>query len=164
MILILCCSSCHTFENNANIAVYNIAVERHYSGKFTTLFPSAYIFDHNTVTSSDAYVCERKYFVHEDRSLHNVTMALALPANTLPPAQPVYVLRGHAAAIHTILFFRGNTRILTGDAEGWIVIWSVAIKRPVAVWRAHEATILGAQMWEEDKIITYVLFYSMRLD
>jgi hypothetical protein len=81
-------------------------------------------------------------------------MTAALPAATLPPAQPVYVLRGHGAAIHTLLFFRSNTRLLTGDAEGWIVIWSVAIRRPTAVWRAHEASILGAQLWGHDKLIT----------
>jgi len=81
-------------------------------------------------------------------------MPAALPATTKPPAQPVYVLRGHGAAIHTLLFFRSNTRLLTGDAEGWIVIWSVAIRRPTAVWRAHKASILGAQVWGDDKLIT----------
>lgn len=81
-------------------------------------------------------------------------MRPALPPSTLPPAQPIYVLRGHGAAIHTLLFFRENSRLLTGDADGWIVIWSVAIKRPVAVWRAHEATLLGAETWDEDKLIT----------
>lgn len=74
--------------------------------------------------------------------------------SALPPAQPAYVLRGHAAAIHTLLFFRTNTRLLTGDADGWAVIWSVPIKRPVAVWRAHTATILGAALWDEDKLVT----------
>lgn len=83
-------------------------------------------------------------------------MTPALPSSTLPPAQPVYVLRGHRAAIHTLLFFRGNSRLLTGDADGWVVVWSLAIKRSVAVWRAHEATVLGAEVWHEDKLITSV--------
>jgi len=85
---------------------------------------------------------------------HDSEMPAALPATTLPPAQPVYVLRGHGAAIHTLLFFRSNTRLLTGDAEGWIVIWSVATRRPTAVWRAHEASILGAQIWGDNKLLT----------
>lgn len=45
--------------------------------------------------------------------------------------------------------------MLTGDAEGWIVLWSLTIKRPVAVWRAHEGSILGASAWGSDKIITH---------
>lgn len=72
------------------------------------------------------------------------------------PAQPAYVLRGHAAQIHAVLFLRANLRILTGDAEGWVVLWSTTTKRAVAVWRAHQNSILGFGAWDEDRIITYV--------
>jgi hypothetical protein len=51
---------------------------------------------------------------------------------------------------------RSNSRLVTGDADGWIVIWSLVTKRPVAVWRAHEGTLLGARSWGEDKLITCV--------
>lgn len=74
----------------------------------------------------------------------------------LPPAQPAYVLRGHAAQIHAVCFMRANSRLVTGDADGWVVIWSLVTKRPVAVWRAHEGTLLGARSWGEDKLITCV--------
>jgi ASTRA-associated protein 1 len=75
---------------------------------------------------------------------------------SLPPAQPAYILRGHAAQIHSVSFMRSNTRLVTGDADGWIVVWSLATKRPVAVWRAHEGTLLGASSWGSDKLVTCV--------
>ena len=77
--------------------------------------------------------------------------------STLPPAQPAYVLRGHTAQIHAVHFFRNNLRLLSGDAEGWVILWSVTIKRAVVVWRPHTAPILGLGSWAEDKIITLVL-------
>lgn len=73
---------------------------------------------------------------------------------SLPPAQPAYILRGHAAQIHSTSFIRSNSRLVTGDAEGWIVIWSLATKRPTAVWRAHEGVILGAEAWGQNLLIT----------
>ncbi|KAL2070609.1 hypothetical protein VTL71DRAFT_13635 [Oculimacula yallundae] len=73
----------------------------------------------------------------------------------LPPAQPAYILRGHGSQIHSTTFIRSNSRLVTGDAEGWIVVWSLATKRAVAVWRAHEGAILGASAWGLEKIITH---------
>ncbi|RDW80529.1 hypothetical protein BP5796_05227 [Coleophoma crateriformis] len=73
----------------------------------------------------------------------------------LPPAQPSYILRGHASQIHCACFIRSNKRLVSGDADGWIVIWSLDIKRPLAVWRAHEGAILGADTWGPDKLITH---------
>ncbi|KAK4936376.1 Astra associated protein 1 Asa1, partial [Elasticomyces elasticus] len=80
---------------------------------------------------------------------------LQIKASTLPPAQPTYVLRGHGAQIHAVSFLRHNTRLLTGDAEGWVVLWSVALKRAVAVWRAHQGSILGLQSWGVDRTMTH---------
>ncbi|KAH8593499.1 WD domain-containing protein [Bisporella sp. PMI_857] len=74
---------------------------------------------------------------------------------SLPPAQPAYILRGHAAQIHSTSFIRGNSQLVSGDADGWIIIWSIAIKRPVAVWKAHEGAILGAQAWGDERLITH---------
>ncbi|KAF2838900.1 WD40 repeat-like protein [Patellaria atrata CBS 101060] len=75
--------------------------------------------------------------------------------SNLPPAQPTYILRGHNAQIHSLTFLRRNSRLLTGDADGWVVLWGVASKRPVAVWRAHEGSILGIAEWSKDQIITH---------
>ncbi|CZR63399.1 related to ASTRA-associated protein 1 [Phialocephala subalpina] len=73
----------------------------------------------------------------------------------LPPAQPAYILRGHGSQISTTAFIRANTRLLTGDSDGWIVVWSLAIKRPVTVWKAHEGSILGINAWGSEKLITH---------
>lgn len=56
---------------------------------------------------------------------------------------------------------RQNMRLVTGDADGWIVIWSLATKRAVAVWRAHEGTLLGARSWGSDKLITHGKDYKL---
>lgn len=73
---------------------------------------------------------------------------------SLPPAQPAYILRGHASQIHSTAFIRSNSRLVSGDADGWLVIWSLATKRPTAVWKAHEGVILGASAWGRDRLIT----------
>jgi WD40 repeat protein len=73
---------------------------------------------------------------------------------SLPPAQPAYILRGHAAQIHSTTFIRANSRLVTGDADGWIVLWSMATKRATAVWRAHEGAILGCAEWGQNTLIT----------
>ena len=74
----------------------------------------------------------------------------------LPPAQPAFILRGHSAQIHALHFTHGNTRLLTADAEGWVVSWNIASKRPVAVWQAHDQAILSVGSWSSDRIITCV--------
>jgi hypothetical protein len=73
---------------------------------------------------------------------------------SLPPAQPLYVLRGHAAQVHALRFLRGNSRLFSGDAEGWTILWDVATKRAVAVWKAHGSAILGLGVWGEDVLLT----------
>lgn len=85
------------------------------------------------------------------------TSSLHITQNgTLPPAQPTYVFRGHVAQIHAVGFLRNNLRLLSGDAEGWVILWDLTIKRPVAVWRPHSASILGLGSWDDDKILTFV--------
>ena len=81
-------------------------------------------------------------------------MAIERQASLLPPAQPSYILRGHASQIHSAQFVRQNSRLLTGDAEGWVVYWNVETKRALAVWKAHDGPILGTAEWGRDKIIT----------
>jgi WD40 repeat protein len=73
----------------------------------------------------------------------------------LPPAQPAYILRGHKAQIHALQFLRGNSRLLSGDTEGIIILWDVAVKRAKAVWRGHAGGILGLGIWGDDKIISH---------
>ncbi|KAI9789828.1 MAG: ASTRA complex subunit [Peltula sp. TS41687] len=86
-------------------------------------------------------------------SSSNSNQAMAFPKP--PPAQPVYILRGHTAAIHSVEFIRGNTRLVSGDADGWVVSWDVATKRAAGVWKAHDNAILRTTAWGSDKIITH---------
>ncbi|KAM3515953.1 hypothetical protein MY11210_000493 [Beauveria gryllotalpidicola] len=68
---------------------------------------------------------------------------------------PVNILRGHKSQIHAAAFVRGNDRLATGDADGYVMLWDLAIMRPKAVWRAHESAILAIRGWGNDKIITH---------
>jgi WD40 repeat protein len=70
------------------------------------------------------------------------------------PPQPKSILRGHKASIHAAAFVRANERLLTGDADGFVVAWDLTIMRPRAVWRAHTNAILGLDSWGHDRIIT----------
>lgn len=72
----------------------------------------------------------------------------------LPP-QPRAILRGHKAQVHAAAFIWSNQRLLTGDADGFVVAWDLAIMRPTAVWQAHGDAILGIAGWAPDKIITH---------
>ncbi|KAH7116015.1 WD40-repeat-containing domain protein [Dendryphion nanum] len=60
-------------------------------------------------------------------------MAVERQAAALPPAQPTYIFRGHTAHIHSVQILHQNTRLLTGDADGWLVLWKLESKRPLAL-------------------------------
>ncbi|KAL8946376.1 MAG: hypothetical protein Q9222_007217 [Ikaeria aurantiellina] len=66
-----------------------------------------------------------------------------MPSEPLAPIQPSFVLRGHSAQVHAVRFIQGNSRLISADAEGWVVSWNLSFKRPVAVWKAHSNAILG---------------------
>ncbi|CAN8101894.1 unnamed protein product [Discula destructiva] len=71
------------------------------------------------------------------------------------PPQPKSILRGHKAQVHAAAFLRSNERLLTGDADGFVVAWDLTIMRPRAVWQAHQNAILGIAGWGPDKVITH---------
>lgn len=79
---------------------------------------------------------------------------MAARLDDLPP-QPTAVLRGHKAQVHAAAFYRANERLLTGDAEGYVVSWDLTTMRPRAVWQAHQNAILGLAGWGPDKVITH---------
>jgi WD40 repeat protein len=70
------------------------------------------------------------------------------------PAQPKSILRGHKSQVHAAAFVRGNERLVTGDADGFVVAWDLTIMRPSAVWQAHSNAILGTAGWGRDRLIT----------
>ncbi|KAK4870412.1 hypothetical protein LT330_004760 [Penicillium expansum] len=66
-------------------------------------------------------------------------------AQAQSPAAPIYILRGHASPIHALHIYSQNLRLVSGDANGWIVVWDLVTKRPVTAWKAHEGAILEAR-------------------
>ncbi|RMZ76717.1 hypothetical protein DV737_g4719, partial [Chaetothyriales sp. CBS 132003] len=70
------------------------------------------------------------------------------------PAIPIYVLRGHNGPVHSLLFFHENAFLASGDADGWLIVWSISSKRPVGVWKAHEQGVTGIKAWKSDRLLT----------
>ncbi|KUI54593.1 ASTRA-associated protein 1 [Cytospora mali] len=71
------------------------------------------------------------------------------------PPQPKAILRGHKAQVHAATFIRSNERLLTGDADGYVIVWDLTIMRATAVWNAHENAILGISEWAPGRVITH---------
>lgn len=71
------------------------------------------------------------------------------------PPRPKAILRGHKAQVHASVFIRSNERLLTGDADGFVIVWDLSIMRATAVWHAHDNAILGISEWGPDKVITH---------
>lgn len=56
--------------------------------------------------------------------------------------------------MHAAAFVRGNDRLVTGDADGFVIAWDLTIMRSHAVWQAHSNAILGIAGWGRDRLIT----------
>ncbi|GES64821.1 WD repeat protein [Aspergillus terreus] len=67
-----------------------------------------------------------------------------------PPATPIYILRGHASPIHGLHIFHQNLRLISGDADGWVVVWNLVSKRPIASWKAHDGALLEVKGFSPD--------------
>ncbi|KAK6539755.1 ASTRA complex subunit [Orbilia ellipsospora] len=67
--------------------------------------------------------------------------------------QPVYVIRGHTSPVHALHFYRSNSRLISADADGWLVLWDVTIRRPIAAWKAHDGPVLAVADWDNSNII-----------
>jgi hypothetical protein len=42
----------------------------------------------------------------------------------------------------------------SSDADGWVVLWDMATRRPATVWKAHDASVLSIRDWGSSKLIT----------
>ncbi|KAK2737436.1 ASTRA complex subunit [Myotisia sp. PD_48] len=73
-------------------------------------------------------------------------------AGKLPPATPTFVLRGHTSPLHSLHFYNKNSRLVSGDADGWVIVWCMTSKRAVASWKAHEGSVLGVQGVDLDEV------------
>ncbi|BFZ63389.1 Guanine nucleotide binding protein (G protein), beta polypeptide 1-like [Saitoella coloradoensis] len=78
---------------------------------------------------------------------------------SLPPPVPSYIFRGHASQINTLAFLPSSSDLITGDADGFVVIWSLTTRRPRAVWRAHKEGLLKVEGWPGEegkgKVVTH---------
>ncbi|KAF3401320.1 ASTRA-associated protein 1 [Talaromyces pinophilus] len=95
-----------------------------------------------------------------------MTTSTTIQQQNLPPATPRYILRGHSSAIQALHFFADNTRLISADADGWIVIWDVATKRARAVWKAHEGAVLevkGYRTGQGMRIYTHGRDHKLRV-
>ncbi|RMZ89697.1 hypothetical protein DV736_g3091, partial [Chaetothyriales sp. CBS 134916] len=79
------------------------------------------------------------------------------------PATPTYVLRGHNSAVHSLLFFHENAFLVSGDADGWLIVWSITSKRPVAVWKAHDGGVTGIKAWKGNQLLTHGRDHKLRV-
>ncbi|KAF7712204.1 Uncharacterized protein PECH_003917 [Penicillium ucsense] len=73
-----------------------------------------------------------------------------------PLATPAYILRGHAAPIHALHIFAQNLRLLSADADGWVVLWDLVSKRPVTVWKAHGGAVLEVKALSLEDEVTEI--------
>ncbi|KAI5286432.1 ASTRA complex subunit [Ascosphaera aggregata] len=92
--------------------------------------------------------------------------ALSEGSRRLPPATPAYILRGHGCAVHALDFYAENSRLVSGDAEGWVIAWDLATRRAAASWRAHIGAILrveGIAIDGERRIFTHGRDHKLRV-
>jgi WD40 repeat protein len=79
---------------------------------------------------------------------------------TQSPAAPVYILRGHGSPIHALNICNQNLRLISGDANGWIIIWDLVTKRPVTAWKAHAGAVLEVKGFNIGSGLTEIYTYD----
>ncbi|KAK9462426.1 WD40 repeat-like protein [Lipomyces oligophaga] len=67
----------------------------------------------------------------------------------------VATLRAHNSSICVIAFHSSNLRLVSGDENGWCIHWSLVTRRPIAIWKSHEASILSLLWLSEDLLLTH---------
>jgi WD40 repeat protein len=77
------------------------------------------------------------------------------------PAAPIYILRGHGSPIHALNICNQNLRLISGDANGWIIIWDLVTKRPVTAWKAHAGAVLEVKGFNIGSGITEIYTYDL---
>ncbi|KAK7203261.1 WD40-repeat-containing domain protein [Myxozyma melibiosi] len=64
-------------------------------------------------------------------------------------------LRALSNPTTAIAFHRSNIRLVSGDDNGWCVHWSLVTRRPLAIWRSHEDTVLTVKWLSDDLLLTH---------
>ncbi|KAF0533488.1 WD40 repeat-like protein [Gigaspora margarita] len=70
------------------------------------------------------------------------------------PPSPIYIFRGHAEQINSLEFIENNRYLISGDAEGNIIIWDMISKRSKIQFKAHNDGILNVVKCK-DKLISH---------
>lgn len=64
-------------------------------------------------------------------------------------------LRAHSASVRALNFAGGGASLISGDEDGWVVIWNLHIRRPTAIWRAHSHALLAVQSRGPHEALTH---------
>ncbi|KAJ2162620.1 Astra associated protein 1 Asa1 [Coemansia sp. RSA 552] len=69
--------------------------------------------------------------------------------------QPEFVFRGHQAAVNSVCFFADDRYLVSGDQDGLVIVWNMALKRPlVKIANAHSAAVLAVSGVGTDTVVT----------
>ena len=68
--------------------------------------------------------------------------------NAIPSTAPRYILRGHKEPIHALRMFAQNLRLVSGDSDGYVIVWDMVTKRPVVSWKPHNGAILEVKAFQ----------------
>ena len=84
------------------------------------------------------------------------------------PPTPSYIFRGHTAGIHALHFLPHNHFFVSGDADGWVIIWRLTTRRAAAVWKAHDGIVSGLKHWSSSdgtgtRLITHGRDHKLRV-
>ncbi len=61
--------------------------------------------------------------------------------SSCPPPPPLTVLRGHADHVTSLSF--GDGVIVSGSADGAIIVWDLSIRRPILNFQSHDRSVLS---------------------
>ncbi|KAK9479021.1 WD40 repeat-like protein [Lipomyces japonicus] len=64
-------------------------------------------------------------------------------------------LRAHNSPITSVAFHADNTRLVSGDEEGWVIQWSIITRRPMSIFRPHRGVILALHWLKDDLLLTH---------
>lgn len=71
--------------------------------------------------------------------------------------QEICNFRGHIESITCVSEFdySGNMTIVSSDCRGWIFWWDMKMRRPISVWRGHQASIISLFQASKNILISH---------
>lgn len=65
-----------------------------------------------------------------------------------------FTLKGHGVLVTASCLFGGNT-LVSGDENGWIILWNLNTRRPLGVWKAHDERIITLQAMDKTHLLSH---------